>query len=69
MLRNTSGTAADPTVPSGILNEVLSLNAQEYFIALLWMQAGGLLLNEVLSLNAQESRYSATSAPRWSDPQ
>ncbi len=36
------------------LNEVLSLNAQEYWSKPFWRQA--CFLNEVLSLNAQESR-------------
>ena len=37
-----------------VLNEVLSLNAQESAMAR-WIIAGPPILNEVLSLNAQES--------------
>ena len=45
------------TVPSvKLLNEVLSLNAQE-LACLQIAQAKNVLLNEVLSLNAQESPY------------
>ena len=38
-----------------VLNEVLSLNAQESAMAR-WIIAGPPILNEVLSLNAQEWR-------------
>ena len=49
-----------------ILNEVLSLNAQEY---VMWNYATRLaiaVLNEVLSLNAQESRYGLYRSPTTS---
>ena len=36
-----------------LLNEVLSLNAQEFYISAKGAY-GGVILNEVLSLNAQE---------------
>ena len=46
--------------PYPILNEVLSLNAQEY-TALIGASMPALILNEVLSLNAQEfGTYYAT---------
>ena len=51
MLRNTAQTWFYRT--SEILNEVLSLNAQEW-VNYTGYIAGSLFLNEVLSLNAQE---------------
>ena len=53
MLRNLSG--ARPISPAySILNEVLSLNAQEFVKLRLDFRVMLMILNEVLSLNAQE---------------
>ena len=52
MLRNAT-LATSITHISNILNEVLSLNAQEFVLHLLKV-AKHTILNEVLSLNAQE---------------
>ena len=46
----------------GFLNEVLSLNAQEFRSSLMSTWVGSKFLNEVLSLNAQESRRPSASA-------
>ena len=51
MLRNTSRRSE--SWPRSFLNEVLSLNAQEYLVVN--KSANNFILNEVLSLNAQES--------------
>ena len=51
MLRNFA--TSKPTVQANILNEVLSLNAQEFHL-LAGMPVCYIFLNEVLSLNAQE---------------
>ena len=51
MLRNSNGQNGDIT--TGILNEVLSLNAQELTTIALPVSKPS-VLNEVLSLNAQE---------------
>ena len=52
MLRNSANSLAE-SFPYSLLNEVLSLNAQEFGFAdvLLCIPT---ILNEVLSLNAQE---------------
>ena len=52
MLRNVTTIALPVSKPS-VLNEVLSLNAQEYIRELHSLLVGQ-ILNEVLSLNAQE---------------
>ena len=55
MLRNVAEITGTTGEGFGLLNEVLSLNAQEF----LYKQGDGdvkTVLNEVLSLNAQESR-------------
>ena len=46
-----------------VLNEVLSLNAQESAMAR-WIIAGPPILNEVLSLNAQESPMAVPRLPK-----
>ena len=51
-----------------LLNEVLSLNAQE-FARVLFLCFVLLVLNEVLSLNAQESVSTNWNAPELADPQ
>ena len=58
MLRNTLTPALADMI--AILNEVLSLNAQEWNATSRNIQAKT-LLNEVLSLNAQEFLVSASS--------
>ena len=51
MLKNS--TSRKPPKPSTILNEVLSLNAQEWLFPCDTVRSAR-FLNEVLSLNAQE---------------
>ena len=51
MLRNVTRERADDT--KLLLNEVLSLNAQEYLVQVV-SAIESAILNEVLSLNAQE---------------
>ena len=49
---------------SCILNEVLSLNAQEYSV-MSYSIADRSILNEVLSLNAQECSQTVTILVQW----
>ena len=60
MLRNLP-IAAVSSVRCSVLNEVLSLNAQEYQSGRDIHVVSTILLNEVLSLNAQESSWSPAS--------
>ena len=47
-----------------VLNEVLSLNAQE-FCPKCGNHSESTILNEVLSLNAQESKYRRETVSNW----
>ena len=66
MLRNSNGQNGDIT--TGILNEVLSLNAQELTTIALPVSKPS-VLNEVLSLNAQEFQESPSSLVSIRSPQ
>ena len=63
MLRNTIRLCDALHVANPLLNEVLSLNAQESGAAPRSCTRGS-VLNEVLSLNAQESRRSTATGIR-----
>ena len=63
MLRNNRLAAT--VLRLWLLNEVLSLNAQEFGVSNLPYRISG-ILNEVLSLNAQESRCTRASCARAS---
>ena len=53
------------TATISLLNEVLSLNAQEYMRFVVSSAAGMAFLNEVLSLNAQEFGLNMRSYQYW----
>ena len=67
MLRNYWANSARVAWAS-VLNEVLSLNAQESGVVT-GIKAGSSVLNEVLSLNAQESQTAYRSRLRFLVPQ
>ena len=67
MLRNRCASTR-PTAISTVLNEVLSLNAQEYGIVVN-ADAELYVLNEVLSLNAQEYAEQRMNSAAPSSPQ